>query len=45
MILQRTGLDKQSLEVWRRALKVYPHQPEVEQAVETLTKQVEGQGI
>ena len=45
MILQRTGLDKQALEVWRRALKVYPHQPEVEQAVEKLTQQVEGQGI
>ncbi|MBE7220844.1 MAG: hypothetical protein INR64_20450, partial [Caulobacteraceae bacterium] len=45
MILQRTGLDKQALEVWRRALKVYPHQPEVEQAVDKLTQQVEGQGI
>jgi tetratricopeptide (TPR) repeat protein len=45
MILQRTGLDKQALEVYRRALAVYPHQPDVQQLVDKLTLQVEGQGI
>jgi tetratricopeptide (TPR) repeat protein len=45
MILQRTGFDKQALEVYRRALAVYPHQHEVQQIVDKLTIQVEGQGI
>ena len=45
MILQRTGFDKQALEVYRRALAVYPHQPEVKETVDKLTLQVEGQGI
>ena len=45
MILQRSGLDKQALEVWRRALAIYPHQPDVQQMVDKLTVQVEGQGI
>ncbi len=45
MILQRTGLSKRALEVYRRALVVYPHQPEVEKIVEKLTLEVEGQGI
>ena len=44
-ILQRTGLDKRALEVYRRALAVYPHQPDVEKIVNKLTLQVEGQGI
>ncbi len=44
-ILQRTGFDKQALEVYRRALAVYPHQPEIEKTVEKLTLDVEGQGI
>ena len=45
MILQRTGFDKQALEVYRRALSIYPHQPEIQQIVDKLTVQVEGQGI
>jgi tetratricopeptide (TPR) repeat protein len=44
-ILQRTGLDKRALEIYRRALAVYPHQPDVEKIVSKLTLQVEGQGI
>ena len=45
MILQRAGLDKQALEVWRRALAIYPHQPDVQDMVDKLAVQVEGQGI
>ena len=44
-ILQRTGFDKRALEVYRRALAVYPHQPEIEKTVDKLTLDVEGQGI
>ena len=45
MILQRTGSDKRALQVYRRELAVYPHQPELEKLVEKLTLEVEGQGI
>ena len=44
-MLQRTGLHKRALEIYRRALVVYPHQPEVEKIVDKLTLEVEGQGI
>ena len=44
-ILQRTGFDKRALEVYRRALAVYPHQGEIERIVDKLTLDVEGQGI
>ena len=45
MILQKTGLDKRALEIYRRALSIYPHQPSVQETVDKLTLQVEGQGI
>ena len=45
MILQRTGFSKRALQVYRRELAIYPHQPEIEQIVEKLTSEVEGQGI
>lgn len=45
MILQRTGMDKRALQVYRRALAIYPHQPAIEEIVKTLGLQVEGQGI
>ncbi len=45
MILQRTGLDKQALEVYRRVLSIYPHQPELKDEVDKLELRVEGQGI
>lgn len=45
MILQRTGMDKRALQVYRRELAIYPHQPDVEKMVEKLTLDVEGQGI
>ncbi|MGD0635039.1 MAG: hypothetical protein ABSA13_12300 [Beijerinckiaceae bacterium] len=44
-ILQRTGFEKRALEVYRRALAIYPHQEAVEKIVEKLTLEVEGQGI
>jgi tetratricopeptide (TPR) repeat protein len=44
-ILQRTGFDKRALEVFRRSLAVYPHQPEIEKIVDKLQLDVEGQGI
>jgi tetratricopeptide (TPR) repeat protein len=44
-ILQRTGFEKRALEVFRRSLAIYPHQPDVEKLVEKLQLDVEGQGI
>lgn len=44
-ILQKTGFPKRALEIYRRALEIYPHQPDVEKVVEKLTLEVEGQGI
>lgn len=44
-ILQRTGFPKRALEVYRRTLAIYPHQPGVEKMVQKLTLEVEGQGI
>lgn len=44
-ILQRTGFDKRALEIYRRALEIYPHQPEVEAIIQKLQLEVEGQGI
>ncbi len=44
-ILQKTGFDKRALEVFRRVLTVYPHQPDVEKIIDKLKLQVEGQGI
>ena len=45
MILQQTGFNKRALQVYRRELAIYPHQPAVERLVEQLTVEVEGQGI
>ena len=45
MILQRTGFDKRALQIYRRELAIYPHQPELEKLVEKMTLEVEGQGI
>ena len=44
-ILERTGLPRRALQAYRRALAVYPHQPEIEKTVAKLTLEVEGQGI
>ena len=45
MILQQTGFDRRALQVYRRVLSIYPHQPDIERTVDRLTLQVEGQGI
>jgi tetratricopeptide (TPR) repeat protein len=45
MILQKAGLDKRALEIFRKVLAIYPHQPEIEKIVEKLTLQVEGRDI
>lgn len=44
-ILQKTGLDKRALEAYRRALAVYPAQPDVKKIVEKLQIEVEGRDI
>ncbi len=45
MILQRTGFNKRALQVYRRELAIYPHRTDIEQLVEKLSAEVEGQGI
>ena len=45
LILQQTGFDKRALQVYRRILSIYPHQPLIEQTIDKLSLQVEGQGI
>jgi tetratricopeptide (TPR) repeat protein len=45
LMLQRVGLDKQALGVLRRALAIYPTQPEVVKLVEKLTLEVEGRDL
>ena len=44
-ILQKSDLDKRALEAYRRALDVYPEQPEVRKIVEKLKLEVEGRYI
>ncbi len=45
MILQQTGFQKRALQVYRRELAIYPHQPQLEQLVEKLSSELDGQGI
>jgi len=45
LILQDIGDDKQALEVYRRALAVYPRLERVPDIVKTLTEKVEGRDI
>jgi tetratricopeptide (TPR) repeat protein len=44
-MLQRVGLQKRALEVFRRVLALYPQQPEAQKIVEKLTLEVEGRDI
>ncbi len=44
-ILQKTGFDKRALEVFRKALSVYPLEPEIQKIVDRLSLKVEGQDI
>ncbi|WP_156964483.1 tetratricopeptide repeat protein [Methylocapsa aurea] len=45
MILQRAGLEKRALEIFKRALEIYPQQPDLEKSVEKLTLEIEGRDI
>ncbi|MDE2364952.1 MAG: tetratricopeptide repeat protein [Hyphomicrobiales bacterium] len=44
-ILQKSDLDKRALEAYRRALDVYPEQPDVKKIVDKLKLEVEGRDI
>lgn len=44
-ILSKAGLDKRALDAYRRALDIYPHQPEIKKSVEKLQIEVEGRDI
>jgi tetratricopeptide (TPR) repeat protein len=45
MILQGEGLDKSALEIFKKALGIYPLEPNIQKLVEKLTLDVEGQDI
>jgi Tfp pilus assembly protein PilF len=45
VILQRVGLDKDALKVYRQALKVYPQLEDIRTLVDKLTIEVEGREI
>ena len=45
MILQGAGLDKSALEIFKKALAIYPLAPDIQKLVERLTREVEGQAI
>ncbi|MGH6793875.1 MAG: tetratricopeptide repeat protein [Methylocella sp.] len=44
-ILQGAGLDKSALEIFKRALGIYPLEPNIQKLVEELTREIEGQDI
>ncbi len=44
-ILQRAGLEKRALEAYKKALEIYPAQPDLKDAVEKLTLEVNGRDI
>jgi tetratricopeptide (TPR) repeat protein len=45
MILQGAGLDKDALEIFKKALAIYPLEPDIQKFVEKLTLEIEGQDI
>jgi len=45
MILQGAGLDKSALEIFKKALAIYPLEPNIQKLVEKLTLEVEGEDI
>lgn len=45
VILRRSGLDKQALEVLRKALAIYPQQPDVKKAIDKLAPDIDGRDI
>jgi tetratricopeptide (TPR) repeat protein len=44
-ILEREGLDKRALEVFRHVLTIYPGQPDMKKLVDKLAPEVEGRDI
>lgn len=44
-ILEKTGFDKQALQVFRKVLKIYPQQKSIRKIVDDLTIKVEGRPI
>ncbi len=45
MILQGAGLEKSALEIFKKALAIYPLAPDIQKLVEKLTREVDGQDI
>jgi tetratricopeptide (TPR) repeat protein len=45
MILQGAGLEKSALETFKKALAIYPLEPNIQKLVEKLTLEIEGQDI
>jgi tetratricopeptide (TPR) repeat protein len=45
MILRKEGFDKSALAVFRKALAIYPQQPEMQSTVDKLALEVEGRDI
>lgn len=45
MILERTGRDKDALEVYRAVLDIHPHRPDVIDAVARLEQKLQGQAL
>jgi tetratricopeptide (TPR) repeat protein len=45
MILQGAGLGKSALEIFKRALGIYPLEPNIQKLVEKLTLEIEGEDI
>jgi len=44
-ILQRSGFGKRALQIFNKALEIYPQQPDLQATVEKLTVEVEGRDI
>jgi tetratricopeptide (TPR) repeat protein len=45
MILQGEGFDKRALEIFKKALGIYPLEPNIQKLVEKLTLEIEGQDL
>ncbi|WOJ91383.1 hypothetical protein RZS28_09060 [Methylocapsa polymorpha] len=45
LILQRAGLDERALQIFNKALEIYPLQPDLQKTVEKLKLEVEGRDI
>jgi tetratricopeptide (TPR) repeat protein len=45
MILQGAGLEKSALEIFKKALGIYPLEPDIQKLVEKLKLEIEGQDI